>query len=146
MEQVLKILRQLMGQAGVLGSIPKPIKVGMLWFGAAVGIFVILKSNQLDQSTKTFLIIAIILLAVITGGYFAWKALQDKKQNQQFGGEISQHSSATPRGVSDPGQRARLDDMRKKFQSGVDAYKSRGKDLYKLPWYEIGRASCRERV
>jgi type VI protein secretion system component VasK len=39
--------------------------------------------------------------------------------------------------VSDPGQRARLDDLRKKFQSGVDAYKSRGKDLYKLPWYVI---------
>jgi len=27
--------------------------------------------------------------------------------------------------------------MRKKFQSGVEAYKSRGKDLYKLPWYVI---------
>jgi hypothetical protein len=27
--------------------------------------------------------------------------------------------------------------MRKKFQSGIEAYKSRGKDLYKLPWYAI---------
>ena len=137
MEQLLKILKQLTGSAGALGKIPKPILVGMTFFTVFVGVFVILKSNKLDESTKTFLIIALVLLAVITGGYFVWKAWTQKQKNQQFGGEISQHSSATPRGLSDPGQRARLDDMRKKFQSGVEAYKSRGKDLYKLPWYVI---------
>src|SRR5262245_14028311 len=131
MEQVLRILRQLMGTAGMLGSIPKPIKVSMLYLGAFVSVLVIFKFAKLGQTEKTFLIIAVALLALITGGYYAWKGWKEKQQNQQFGGELSQHSSATPRGLSDPGQRARLDDMRKKFQSGIDAYKSRGKDLYK---------------
>jgi hypothetical protein len=137
MEQVFKVLKQLMGTAGALGGIPKPVKVIMLYFGAVLGVMAILKYANLNQGEKTFLIIAVILLAVITGGYYAWKAWMEKQHNRQFGGDISQHSSATPRAVSDPGQRARLDDMRKKFQSGVEAYKSRGKDLYKLPWYVI---------
>jgi hypothetical protein len=106
-------------------------------FGVFVGVYAIFKFAPLDKTERTFLVIAIVLLALITGGYYAWKAWTEKQHNQQFGGEIAQHTSATPRGLSDPGQRARLDDMRKKFQSGVDAYKSRGKDLYKLPWYVI---------
>jgi hypothetical protein len=137
MEKILSVLKQISGQAGFVTSIPKPIKVTLTFFGAFVGILVVFKYAHLDQSEKIFLIIAVVLLALITAGYYGWKALTQKQQNQQFGGDISQHSSATPRGVSDPGQRARLDDMRKKFQSGVDAYKSRGKDLYKLPWYVI---------
>ncbi len=126
MEQLLRILKQLTGTAGILGSIPKPIRVSLMYFGVFVGVMVIFKYAKLDQSTKTFLIIALVLMAIITGGYYAWKAWTQKQQNQQFGGEISQHSSVTPRDLKDPGQRARLDDMRKKFQSGVEAYKSRG--------------------
>src|ERR1043165_1725451 len=137
MEQIFKILKQLTGTAGSLGTIPKPIKVAMTFLGAFMGVFIVFKYAKLGQTEKTFLIIALVLLGLITAGYYAWKAWTRKQQNQQIGGGISQHSSATPRGPSDPGQRARLDDMRKKFQSGVDAYKSRGKDLYKLPWYVI---------
>jgi hypothetical protein len=137
MENVLKMLKQLTGTAGMLGNVPKPIRVTMTFFAAFVGIFCIFKYARLDQSEKTFLIIALVLLGLITAGYYGWKAWMEKQHNAQFGGEIAQHSSATPRGVSDPGQRARLDDLRKKFQSGIDAYKSRGKDLYKLPWYVI---------
>jgi hypothetical protein len=137
MEQILKILKQLSATGSMVGTVPKPIKMGILYFAAFVGVVVIFKYAKLGQAEKTFLMVAIALLAIITGLYYGWKALAEKKQNKQFGGDISQHSSATPRGVSDPGQRARLDDMRKKFQSGIEAYKSRGKDLYKLPWYAI---------
>jgi len=137
MENIFKVLKQLLGTAGALGSIPKPIKIAFTYFGVFVGVLIIFKYAHLDESTRTFLIIALVLLGIITAAYYGWKAWTQKQQNQQFGGEISQHSSATPRAVSDPGQRARLDDMRKKFQSGVEAYKSRGKDLYKLPWYVI---------
>jgi hypothetical protein len=137
MEQILKILKQLMATGGMLGGVPKPIKLGVLYFSVFVGVLVIFKYTNLGQTEKTFLVVLIALLALITSAYYGWKALTQKQQNKQFGGDISQHSSATPRSVSDPGQRARLDDMRKKFQSGIEAYKSRGKDLYKLPWYAI---------
>src|SRR5579871_2816754 len=137
MEKILSILKQLVGQGSMLGSIPKPIKMVLLYLTVTVGVYAAFKYANLDAGTKTFLIIVLVLLALVTGAYYGWKAWKQKQQNEQFGGEISQHSAATPRGVSDPGQRARLDDLRKKFQSGVEAYKSRGKDLYKLPWYVI---------
>ena len=74
MEQILRILKQLTGSAGALGTIPKPIKVSLTVFGAFVGVVVIFKYAKLDQSEKTFLIIAIVLLGLITAVYYAWKA------------------------------------------------------------------------
>src|SRR5689334_622110 len=137
MEQLLKIIKQLMATGGMLGSIPKSIKSGVLYFAVFVGVMAIFKYTKLGQTEKTFLTVLIALLALITGAYYGWKALTQSQQNKQFGGDISQHSSASPRGISDPGQRARLDDLRKKFETGVREYKARGKDLYKLPWYAI---------
>ncbi|MBI5387783.1 MAG: hypothetical protein HZA90_24235 [Verrucomicrobia bacterium] len=84
-----------------------------------------------------FLLIAVALLLLLLGGYFLWVYLKRKRQSAKLSGELHQHSSASPRGISDPGQRARLDDLRKKFDEGVAAYRSRGKDLYSLPWYVI---------
>src|SRR5436190_10445175 len=105
MENLLRIAKQLMGVGGMLGSIPKPVKVAVLYFSVFVFTIAIFKTTNLGQSEKTFLIIALVLLGIITLGYYAWKGWKQKQQNQQFGGDIAQHSSATPRGVSDPGQR-----------------------------------------
>src|SRR5258707_15156189 len=106
MEQILRILKQLTGTAGILGSIPKPIRISLMYFGVFVGVMVIFKYAKLGQSEKTFLIIAVILLAIISSAYYAWKGWTQKQQNQQFGGELSQHSSVTPRDVNDPSQGA----------------------------------------
>jgi len=84
-----------------------------------------------------FVLILVVLLLVLLGGYLLWRAWQQKKRNAQLGGELQQHTSGSRVPLSDPGQRARLDDLRKKFDSGIEAYRSRGKDLYKLPWYAI---------
>ena len=58
----------------MLGTVPKPIKVALTYFGVFVGVVVIFKYAKLGQSEKTFLIIALIVLGVITAGYYAWKA------------------------------------------------------------------------
>src|SRR6266487_3667338 len=115
-------------------NLPPPVKwiLGVTGMGALIG-----TGSALSSGKWAFLLVLIILLVVVLGGYLLWMAWRRKKQNARLGGELAQHSAATPRGLSDPGQRARLEDMRRKFQSGVDAYKSRGKDLYKLPWYVI---------
>lgn len=137
MDKIVEIINQLLGTGRMLGKVPKPVKQGALYLTVLAILIGIFKYANLGKFEKTFLTVAILLLTLITAGYYAWKARAQKQQNKQFDGDISQHSSATPRSVSDPGQRARLDDMRKKFHSGIEAYKSRGKDLYKLPWYAI---------
>src|ERR1043166_6383899 len=115
-------------------NLPPPIKwiLGVTGMGALIG-----TGSALSSGKWAFLLVLIILLVVVLGGYLLWMAWRRKKQNARLGGELAQHSAASPRGISDPGQRARLDDLRKKFESGLTQYRSRGKDLYKLPWYVI---------
>src|SRR6266446_2813760 len=115
-------------------NLPEPVKwtTGGVAAGGLVAMGVFLSSGK-----WIFLLALVLLLALLVGGYYAWKALTQKKRNARLGGELAQHSAASPRGISDPGQRARLDDLRKKFDTGVTEYRSRGKDLYKLPWYVI---------
>ncbi len=40
-----------------------------------------------------------------------------------------------PGGDNDPAEMARLDNLRKQFQKGIDTFKEYGKDFYSLPWY-----------
>ena len=84
-----------------------------------------------------FLLLVVLLLLLLLGGYFLWVYLKRRRQSARFAGEMRQQSAASPRGISDPAKRARLDDLRKKFDEGITAYRSRGKDLYSLPWYVI---------
>ncbi len=91
----------------------------------------------LGKGMWIFAVILALLLVLLLGGYFLWVWWRHKRQSARMSGELRQQSAASPRGISDPGQRARLDDLRKKFEEGVQAYRSRGKDLYSLPWYVI---------
>ena len=115
-------------------NLPPPLKwlVGVTGIGALMG-----SGAAIMSGAWMFILVLVLLLAIILGGYLLWTAWRRKLRSAQLGGELAQHSSASPRGISDPGQRARLDDLRKKFETGVREYKARGKDLYKLPWYAI---------
>src|SRR5258708_7448245 len=104
MENIFRLLKGLVSQGGMLGAIPKPIKLIMLYMGVTVGVMIAFRYAKLGQGEKTFLIVAAILVAIGAAVYYGWKDWTQKKQNQQFGGDISQHSSATPRSLSDPGQ------------------------------------------
>jgi hypothetical protein len=121
-----------------LKNLPMPMKVGAGAAGAGGLLGLGMAAGAGNWRLILILVITvIILLAVLLGGFLLIKAWQRKKRNARLSGELAQHSSASPRSISDPGKRARLDDLRKKFQEGVEAYRSRGKDLYKLPWYVI---------
>ena len=85
------------------------------------------------------LIVAIgLLLVIISLGIYAYvlKARRERQQAALTGG-LEQNTLATPHGINDPGRRARLDALRKRFQEGVEKFRSVGKDLYKLPWYTV---------
>src|SRR6187402_2042437 len=105
-------------------NLSPPVKwgVGVLGLAGLIGVGAAIMSGA-----WMFILVLVLLLVVILGGYLLFTALRRKQRSAQPGGELAQHSSASPRGISDPGQRARLDDMRKKFETGVREYKSRGK-------------------
>jgi len=116
-------------------NLPTPIKwiLGVTGVGAVLGTLLAFGGARL---LFTFVLIVAGLLLVLLGGYFLWQYLKRRKQNARLGSEINQSTTAAPRGMSAT-DLAKLDNLRKKFQEGVEAFRSRGKDLYALPWYVI---------
>lgn len=77
----------------------------------------------------------VVLIAVLLLAYRKFLKLADKRKSSPFMAKLRENSAATPQGVSDPSHRAQLDDMRKKFEHGLEIFKEHGKDLYSMPWY-----------
>jgi hypothetical protein len=84
-----------------------------------------------------YISIGTLLVAVLMGGFY-WllqKYRQRKAKPMERG--LRDNLAATPQGVAEPARRARLDDIRKNFEDGVEKFKSAGKNLYSLPWYVL---------
>ncbi len=118
-------------------NLPGPMK----WAFGATGLTVLFSAGWLGarggwKLLLIFAVVLLVLLLVLVGGYVLWSMWKRKKQNAQFGGDLQQSTTAAPRGMT-ANDLAKLDSLRKKFQEGVEAFRSRGKDLYTLPWYVI---------
>ena len=50
---------------------------------------------------------------------------------------LASNWGAAPMGITEPARRARLDDMRKSFEKGLETFRQSGKSLYALPWYLV---------
>jgi len=106
----------------------------MLVCGAGLtGIF-----NSLGLSGPMVLVIVLALAAA--GGVWAlfrwFLKWREKGKSLPFVSKLMRTAGGTPQGVgADPAKRARLDDLRKKFEEGVEKFRSAGKNVYGLPWY-----------
>jgi hypothetical protein len=120
-----------------LANLPAPIKwfLGVTGLGAMLGVGGAVGHGSW-KLVMIFFPALLVLLLLFLGGYALWNWLQRRKQNARLGGELQQSTTAAPRGMSAT-DLAKLDSLRKRFQEGVEAFRSRGKDLYTLPWYVI---------
>ena len=84
-----------------------------------------------------FVLIGLVVVLILFCLYLLILHLVRKRQAARMGGDVAQHSTVAPRGLSDPSQRAKLDNLRQTFQRGVDKFRAAGKDIYKLPWYVV---------
>ena len=67
---------------------------------------------------------------------FVLKRIEGKKA-AGFSEEMKGQSAATPQSINKAEQLAKLDDLRKKFEEGVDKFRQAGKNIYSLPWYML---------
>jgi GTP-binding protein EngB required for normal cell division len=58
--------------------------------------------------------------------------LRDKAKGGKMAMSLTRSSGASGKG--DPAEVARRDELRKKFEEGVETFRKAGKDLYSLPW------------
>jgi GTP-binding protein EngB required for normal cell division len=118
-------------------NLPGPLKwvIGVTGIGALVGAGVVAGRSS-GTMLLIFLLILVGLLLLLVGGFMLWNYLQKKKQNARLSGSLKGSTTAVVPGMSAT-DLAKLDNLRKKFQEGIEAFRSRGKDIYSLPWYVI---------
>jgi len=113
---------------------------GMVKWGlgaVGLGAFVAVVSFDNKKHGIYVALAILVLFLLIFGGYYLWRRMRARRQSKMFSSAIEAQTAAAPRAISDPNRRAALDKLRQKFQTGMQEFKSRGKDIYKLPWYVI---------
>lgn len=115
-----------------LSSLPGPLKIGL---SLAAGGGIVYALTQIKEAGPLLIVLGVgaALLIVILGLFKLFLKVKDKGKGIPFARALSRLSS--PAAAVDPAQRARLDDLRKRFEEGVEKFKSNGKDIYSLPWY-----------
>lgn len=100
---------------------------GGITAGSVAGLFML---N--DKTVPIILLIAIGAMVLAFGIYKLVLKIKDSQKSKPFAAMLTKSSTGAP---VDPAMKARMDDLRRKFEEGVSIYKSAGKDLYTLPWY-----------
>ena len=123
--------------SGGVGGLPISIKIGggFIGAGAILGVaFLLFNGNP-----KAMLIVAtgVLIVGLLLFVYRSiLKMLQKRKANPLSMG-IAGNAAAAPQGISEPARRARLDDLRRNFEQGVEKFRAAGKNLYSVPWYVL---------
>lgn len=118
-------------------NLPRPLQVvGLLLAGPAITASVIFAWGGQTLIAVIILggLVSIALLLLIYRAILAWRA---KAKANPFIRDLAGSGAAVPKGAGDAATRARLDDLRKKFDTGMATFKRYGKNLYSLPWYLI---------
>lgn len=114
-------------------NMPAPVKAGAVLAGGGS----LLTALYMVLGAKTLMIV-LIGLAVVALLLFVYRLVlkgMEKRKADPFAKNLSQNSAAAPQGISEPAKRARLDDLRKTFESGIEKFRAAGKNLYSTPWY-----------
>jgi len=97
MDDVLKVLKAIVSSFSEFGSIPKPIRVCIALFSGIFGFCLIFVYAHLSKQQTIFLVGAIVIMGVVTGGYYLFKGRPGKESgSQQPPGEWEQAPSTPP--------------------------------------------------
>src|SRR5688572_20003660 len=115
-------------------QLPKAMQalMGVLAAAAAIAF-----AALIDPRAVTILLIGVVIIILALVVWYWYQRRKAQKRARALSGQISANTGAAPNAISDPAGRAKLDELRRNFQSGVDKFRTAGKDLYSLPWYVI---------
>lgn len=116
-------------------ALPLPFK-GLLCMVIGGGIYGILWAAGFKRIAVLMGIAIAVLGAVLALVGFIMER-RDKSKAKEVEAKVAENSAATPGGVNKVADRARLDDLRRQFETGIQTFRDYGKDLYSMPWYVI---------
>ncbi len=94
----------------------------------------LLKMIPKDGTFLAVLGVGAVVVALLIGAFQWFVQVKDRAKGVPFADLIKNAAGMAPV-IADPAKRARLDDLRRKFDDGVEKFRAAGKDLYSLPWY-----------
>jgi len=118
-------------------NLSTPVKAGIALASGAglMGTIALLTGGN----TTVLLIIAlgIVVVGALLLAYKFVLGWLGKRKAAPLERGILNNSAASPNSISEPARRARLDDLRRSFENGVEKFRSSGKNIYSLPWYAL---------
>src|SRR2546423_413019 len=118
-------------------NLSTPVKAGVALASGAgfMGTIYLLTGGN----TTVLLIIAlgIVLVGALLVAYKFVLGWLGKRKAAPLERGILNNSAASPNSISEPARRARLDDLRRSFENGVEKFRASGKNIYSLPWYAL---------
>jgi uncharacterized protein (DUF2267 family) len=115
-------------------NLPRPIRFGLALLAViAVGVGVALAPRPVN-----WLILALVIAgALVLALYGVALRVLDRRRIGPFQASLGENVGTAPKQVRDPAARARIDELRSKFEEGASVFREHGKDLYSIPWYLI---------
>lgn len=117
--------------------LPLPVRAAILvCSGGGIVMLIMMLSGMNIFGTYGYMILVVLAAIAFAGAAFGFVTSRlEKRKSKPFERKLAENAAAAPQGVADPGSRAKLDDLRKKFDEGIQVFKDHGKDLYTMPWY-----------
>src|SRR5688572_7116686 len=120
-------------------ALPSPVTTiySMVVAGSLTGLAYYFGDNLGNGKGQIWMYTVMGVMTVIGVGAIWMRARKIKKEAQKTESfeEAVKGSAGGWDAGGDPAEIARLDNLRKQFQKGIDAFKEYGKDFYSLPWY-----------
>lgn len=131
---VLEELSDVKPSVSAFMNLPPALKIVFLGLGGGSLALVV---RLLPRPYRLPLLIGLAVIVLILVLYSKLLKKLKKRKAAPLERGIADNASATPQAVTDAARRAALEDLRKSFQKGIDAFRAAGKNLYGMPWYMI---------
>lgn len=99
------------------------------------GFSAIVKAFNLPPAAWLVLLAGAALVGLAIMGHRLLLRRRELGKSTPFLSLVKASAGAVPQAVTDPAKRARLDDMRRNFEGGIEKFRAAGKNLYAIPWY-----------
>ena len=116
-----------------VNRIPMPAKVAGV-AAAGAGFLGLVYAYRNEVAMLVILLIGIIVVAMLLVLHKMFLQWREQRKGGEFGNKIRDKAASQAGGAKN---KALLDDLRKKFQDGLQIFEKTGKSVYKLPWYLV---------
>lgn len=120
-----------------LGNLPGPVKGGAALLAGGSIMSVAWFASGGNRTAMMIVGLGMLVVFLLLALYRAILGWIEKRRASPLAQGLAGNAAAAPTGISEPARRARLDDLRRNFEQGVEKFRAAGKNMYSVPWYVL---------